>query len=307
MLLVRRALLAAVFLASAVHAGQDPLAIGQALIAYDAAADLKPELKEVPTDGYRMYEIAYTSAHNERVPGILVLPQTSTGKLPCVILQHGLGGSKKSMKSLWEPLVKEGYACLAIDMVSHGDRPRFLAPTRLFDFPYEARNAIAQTVVDLRRGLDYLATRPDIDMGRIGYLGVSMGSIVGSVFCATDTRIAAAVFVVGGGNWELILKDTIIPLSTNGAIKQAGARKPVVEAWAPFDPDIWVGRISPRPVLLINGEKDTIVVPPAAKAFQAACKEPKKIVWYDGSHSAPPDLVKKEMSDWFGKYLKETH
>jgi len=280
--------------------------VGAALLNYDAKLPLKAEVKDLGVNGKgaHTYHITYLSSHNEKVPGLFMLPPNAAGKLPCIILQHGLGGSKDSMKGLAEAMLDAGYACFAIDAKYHGERKGQLPILALLDYPCEVRDSFAQTVVDLRRAVDYLQTREDIDGSRIGYAGVSMGAMLGAMAAGVDTRIQCPVLIVGGANWDLILKDTTLTLATNGKLKNADSRREVTDILAPMDPVLYVGLISPRPVLMINGEKDTVVSPAANKALQAAAKEPKKVVWYPGSHSAPPDLVKKEMKEWFDRYLR---
>jgi len=51
---------------------------------------------------------------------------------------------------------------------------------------------------EVRRAVDYLETRPEIDKGRIGYLGVSQGSADGVIFTALEDRFKAIVFLDGG-------------------------------------------------------------------------------------------------------------
>lgn len=52
---------------------------------------------------------------------------------------------------------------------------------------------------DAARSLDYLATRPDIDVGRMGYLGVSVGSADGVIFATLlQDRLKTAIFLDGG-------------------------------------------------------------------------------------------------------------
>ena len=52
---------------------------------------------------------------------------------------------------------------------------------------------------DAARTLDYLATRPDIDSGKLAYLGVSMGSAEGLIYTTLlQDRLKTAVFLDGG-------------------------------------------------------------------------------------------------------------
>jgi hypothetical protein len=52
---------------------------------------------------------------------------------------------------------------------------------------------------DAARSIDYLATRPDIDGGRLAYLGVSFGSAVGVIATTLlQDRFKTAIFLEGG-------------------------------------------------------------------------------------------------------------
>ncbi len=50
---------------------------------------------------------------------------------------------------------------------------------------------------DLGRSLDNLETRSDITMDRLGYFGISWGSEIAPIMIAVESRIKAAVLVVG--------------------------------------------------------------------------------------------------------------
>jgi len=279
-------------------------AVGEALLAYDRALPLDAEVKEKSLeDGVRLLSVTYSSTHGERVPALLAVPAEAKSPLPCVVLMHGLGGSKDGMKPFWVELTKAGYACFAIDAKFHGERPKGPGGQALLLYPYSGRDALAQTVVDLRRGLDFLQTRDEIDTKRIGYAGVSMGAILGSITAGVDDRIAAVVLIVGGGDWNVLLEKSLLSLAGDKNLKDKTVRAPVVTALDPLDPVHWVGRISPRPVLMINGDLDNIVPVEANKALHAAAKEPKKVVWYSGGHFAPPDLVRRELLAWFADHL----
>jgi len=70
------------------------------------------------------------------------------------------------------------------------------------------------------------------------------------------------------------------------------------------DPIYYVDRISPRPLLMINGLKDNIVPKKTAEAlFNAAC-EPKEIFWFESGHGdMPQDEVMRICKEWFEKYF----
>ena len=57
---------------------------------------------------------------------------------------------------------------------------------------------VRQWVKDVRRSLDYLESRPDIDSERIGFYGVSWGARIGNVVLAVEERFRVAVLMGGG-------------------------------------------------------------------------------------------------------------
>ena len=64
--------------------------------------------------------------------------------------------------------------------------------------PTFARQRIIDWSKDLGRSIDYLATREDIDMDRVGYLGVSQGAAEGVFLVALEDRFKAVVMLDGG-------------------------------------------------------------------------------------------------------------
>ena len=62
----------------------------------------------------------------------------------------------------------------------------------------EAWELHKQQAIDLRRAIDYLQTRDDLDAGVIGYYGISWGAVKAPWVLALEDRIKAAVLVDGG-------------------------------------------------------------------------------------------------------------
>ena len=129
--------------------------------------------------------------------------------MPAVLLMHGSGGDKdvNYIHGLSEALVRRGFITLSIDAQYRGDRVR---PGRVNDIKPDSftwRDAWVQTVIDLRRAVDYLETRPDVDKSRIGYLGVSMGGILGGILGGVEERVACFALVVPGGGFVELAKN----------------------------------------------------------------------------------------------------
>lgn len=138
--------------------------------AYDKRALLDMKQVSVNTqDGVTIHDITYAGPNGEVVPAYLVIP-SGEGKFAVVIWGHWLmpGSTNSNRDEFLEEaiaLAPAGVISLLIDAPQA--RPNFKpTPTPVL---------VTEQVIDLRRGLDLLLSRPDIDPGRIAYVGHSWG------------------------------------------------------------------------------------------------------------------------------------
>jgi dienelactone hydrolase len=137
---------------------------------------------------------------------------------------------------------------------------------------------------DLERTLDYIATRPDLNHDRVGYLGVSMGAAEGEIYATlAQDRLRTAIFVDGG--YFL------------GTPPPGGDQ-------ADFAPRM------KKPVLMVNGHYDaTFTYTEAQLPMFRMLGTPaadKRLVVLEGAHDIVsmqrPALVRAVL-DWLDKYL----
>lgn len=249
---------------------------------YDAKTPLNVEIKaEEQMPEYQRTHLYFDSLPGERVPTFLTRPVKFEGKLPCIIFLHGIGQDKDFLDEITTPFNKNGFAMTSFDQLNRGERrlPKdagYLAQGQAF------RRRAAATVIDTRRLVDYLQSRDDIDPQRIYLVGASYGAITGSTAAAFEPRLKAVVLIYGGADIDKLLSAPLIADNSRGLL---GLLKPIARFYLDVsDPARYVGKISPRPVLLQNGSRDQLVDPRAGKALQNACKEPKEITWYDSDH-----------------------
>ena len=247
------------------------------------------------TDSYTMYHVMYNSFHDALVTGLLTIPKTVDKPVPAVIFIHGVKDNKAADYMVYghQFLVDAGYAVLRIDVANHGERNRH---PHKYDFVkgyrFWTRDIIAQTVFDLRRGVDFLEKwEEDIDKSRIGYMGISLGGIIGTVFCGVEPRIKVPVIALAGGGLNLMFKLDALDSETLNYVSI-------------IDPLNFVGMISPRPLLMLNAENDEIILPLTTKLLYEKAGEPKKIIWYPTTHRrVPQDQVFPESVIWFDAHL----
>ncbi len=227
----------------------------------------------------------YNSINNNRVTALLSVPSTSKPPYPLAIILHGLGDNKNTDYMMLGDsiLSSKGFAVFRIDFAMHGERVKKKYKFKGID--YTLRDAIEQTVFDLRRGLDYLDSRADIDSTKTGFIGISLGGIAGTVFCGVDKRVEVPVICIAGGG-----------LRAMAGVKGFGSK--ITAMMAPIEPLNFVEEISPRPILFINAEDDEVIPKPMAMLLHSKADEPKKVIWYKSKHHINPYKAFNDAANW---------
>ena len=263
--------------------------------AYDKAIPLKDSIKIIKdTTDHILYHVSYNSVHDKKVTGLLSLPKNSSAPMPVVILMHGLGDQKNVDYVAYgnDLLLKNGYAVLRLDFSNHGERKKDVYDFSLTGkYKHWSRDIISQTVFDLRRAIDFIETREELDAQRIGYYGISLGGITGTIFCGIEDRIKVPIVALAGGQMNLLYEKEALSTEAKNFVS-------IVE------PLNFVKQIAPRPFLMLNAKNDEIVPPLMSKLLYRAAQEPKEIIWYDAKHrDAPLDVIYGDGLNWFKKYL----
>jgi len=263
---------------------------------YDRSLPLEAtKLRVAENNLFTRYHVTYLSANGQTVPGFLNIPRSGKPPYPAIIYLHGLGDSKSSdyIELGTAIFTAGGFAVLTIDIQYHGERRREWAR---FDLKgerrYTTRDAIVQTVIDLRRGIDFLESEEAIDSGRIGFLGISLGGIIGSIFAGLDERVKAPILTLAGGGlrWSF------------GFGSLSGEMRDYLNVIEPLN---FIAKVSPRPLLMINATKDEVIPRISAEMLYRRAGRPKEIKWFDTKHrEIPPKETLNYCLDWFEKHLK---
>jgi dienelactone hydrolase len=157
--------------------------------------------KDADTMGVRERDFR-VQRDGDRIPGILWTPSEATGPVPLVLIGHGGRSEKRNAGglALARRLVRhDGIAAAAIDAIDHGER----GPIREENLPayvelWKRPETFDRMVADWQATLDALSALPEIDGNRVGYWGLSMGTMLGLPFVAAEPRVRAAVLGLCG-------------------------------------------------------------------------------------------------------------
>lgn len=165
--------------------------------AWPEPADLRPATHETRSrEGYRIETVSYEVEPGERVRSLLLVPDGVTPERPAPALavwhQHNgewqLGKSEPAglagnpLHHTGVGLAREGYVVLCPDALCFeerqsphlrgGDFERF----EFLRYVVSGRSMAWKNILDMRRAVDYLCTRPEVRADRLGCYGHSMGS-----------------------------------------------------------------------------------------------------------------------------------
>jgi len=262
----------------------------RARFAYDAAAPLNlRKTVEGTADGVETSAIAFDSPAGGSATGLLFDPVTRSSLRPGIVLMHGMPGTASSVASYARLLAAHGAVVIAIDAPF---ARRAGSPVR---FTATDRDEQIQLVQDLRRAVDVLRARPNVDAARIAYLGISYGGAMGALFAGVELRLAAAALVVGDGG----LVSHFTGPEDVGFLSglSCGTRADWFRSMAPIEPIRFLPLASSTPLLLQNGRADELVPPADAEALHAAAPASATIRWYEAGHGLNAQAA-RDRHDW---------
>jgi dienelactone hydrolase len=306
----------------------------------------QPAFESEKTDSVIIEKGTIYSENDEKIPVLIYKPLTPKVKsFPVVVFLHGTGGRKDAndIRNVLYQLTKRGIMGVAIDARyhgaripggAHGSKEYVAAVTKAWENNDSAKQThpfFWDTAYDLWRLTDYLVTRPDVQAGRIGMGGISMGGIETWMAAAADPRIKVIVLDIAAQSFKWSLENDRWQgraSTIHGAHMQAakdlgdsvlnkGNVKALWDKLIPgitgeFDCPSMIRLLAPRPLLVLSTEKDQNCPLPGAKiAFESATiaysavdatNKLKMDIAPNLPHRTTPEHLKMTL-DWFSKWL----
>jgi dienelactone hydrolase len=126
-----------------------------------------------------VHTLSFAGADGARVNAFLAVPRAH-GRHPAVLFLHGSGGTREDFLPTAAQLAVRGAVTMTIS------QPNDAATFR-------------PLVVNARRALDLLAARADVDRGRLGLVGFSLGAQTAAILAGDEPRLRAVGIVAGRG------------------------------------------------------------------------------------------------------------
>ena len=256
---------------------------------YDASRAL--DVREAGVEavaGVAVHDLSYAGPQG-RVTAYLVKP-SGQGPFPAILYVHWGQGNRSEFLSEAVMMARLGAIGLLIDApFAREDAPREAD----FAHPDKQRDMWVQGLVEMRRGIDLLVARRDVDPKRLGYVGHSYGATLGGTLAGVERRVKA--YVLMGGLPSLAdFDDPLMGAFFRGTTDEQ--RKKYAEAMEPIAAVHFLGQAPPAAVLLQFARHDRFISPRAADKLERAASEPKQTRWYFDSHEfADPEALRDRL------------
>jgi len=234
-------------------------------------------------------EIPY---EGKRLAGILRKP-AGVAKPPVVVMAVGLDSTKEETDAYEMPFLARGMATLVFEGPGQGEAQ--------YDFPIRG-----DYEVPVRAVLDYVETRKDLDTGRIGMWGVSLGGYYAPRATAHDKRIKACIAL--GGPFNMGDAFDRLPGLTRETFRIRSHAKTRDEAHRNAN-TLSLEGIAERitcPIFIVNGRQDRVIPAADAERLAREVKGPVTLMMIeDGNHIANNRAYRwrSQSADWMKEQL----
>lgn len=169
-------------------------------------------LVEVTEIRYTSYEYEGCVLRPVRIEAYVARPVGASGRLPGLVIAHGLGGSADA-GSASTPAAELGVVALAYSGPGQGQSEGTgSSSAHLFDTASDPRNSwFWEHSVAAIRGLSVLENRSDVDSAKMGMTGFSGGGVATYMVNGVDDRMDVAVPVSATGYLDSAARATPVP------------------------------------------------------------------------------------------------
>jgi dienelactone hydrolase len=273
------------------------------LFDYDSKQPLDLQDKVIEDfDGGAIHDVTYASLKGGTVSAYLIVPK-GKGPFAAVLFGHWGNGTRAEFIPEAKIYAKAGVVSLIPDYPwdRAGASRKSLDH---YDKPELDRDIQIQAVIDLRRGIDLLLARPDVDRKRLAYVGHSYGAQWGSILSASDQRMKVSVLMAGAAELaDVLLRSDEPGIAEFRKSQPAGQLEKYVAVNSPLDAIHFIGNAAPIPLLLQFANYEQYFDKTSMQNYIAAASQPNKVLKYDTGHDLNDPQALQDRYDWLATYL----
>jgi len=270
------------------------VARNQALSLVYSPLEVRDPLRLNPADFSLQYQDVITQSSDGNTLHAWYVPSTNGAG---IILQHGFKSDREELLEEAAMLANRGYGVLLTSIRAHDINEGELIAFGLKEMP------------DIDAWVKFLQAQEGITS--IGMLGNSLGGTLSIQYAAENDAIKALVVHSAFSS----MRDTI-----NTSVRYFTDLPPfpfatLIRFWAEqeikgdiddIDAKKWIGKISPRPILILHSLSDVAISPESGELLLEAAAEPKELWQVEGVRHASFDTELAEaFEDKVGKFFDQ--
>jgi hypothetical protein len=168
-------------------------------------------------------------------------------------------------------------------------------------FVSELQEALGSSVHDVQMILNYLSTRGDLDMSRIGMFGVGSGGTIAILAAAADPRIKSIDLIDPWGDWpDWMAKSSLVPEPERPSYLKAEFLKKV----AGLDPVEWLPRLKSQHVHLRQVLDDSVTPRLVQQRIRASALGSAEIVTFNTTAQFSSAVSSDSILQWVKDQLR---
>lgn len=239
------------------------------------------------------YTISFSSAVTTEHPANDVVPLTvfvprGEGPFPVVLILHYWGAlDQRVERAMAHELAKRRVASVLMPLPYHlartpeGFRSGELA---IRPDPKKLIATMTQSVLDARRAIDFIVSRPEFAGNDVGLAGTSLGAIIASLLYAVEPRISKAAFVLGGADLAYTLWNSSRVVAERDELRRQGYTEAKLRAeLAPIEPLTYLPSRQNGSTFVVGARYDTVIPGASTERLMSALPNPK-VLWLDTGH-----------------------
>ena len=198
-------------------------------------------------------------------------------------------------------VTKDGFAAIGFVSALNGHRYTY-RPMKQW-FVSELQEALGSSVHDVQMILNYLSTRDDLDMSRVGMFGVGSGGTIAILAAAADPRIKTIDVIDPWGDWpDWMTKSSLIPERERPNYVKPEFLKKV----APLDPVQWLPQLKSQRIRVQQVLDDSVTPTVVQQRIKAATPGTAQIVSFDTTQQFSSAASGGKLLQWVKDQLRLT-
>jgi len=232
----------------------------------------------------KFIDLTIRSSSGLMVDLTILIPKEAKSPRPLSFVLAGYGTGRRATELIAD---SKGIVIAALSYPYYGDNKINDLGHFLFNIK-KIQQGLIDTAPAVLLALEYLIKQPYVNPEQVEVAGVSFGAFLAGIPGALDKRVKRVWLVQGAADPASIFEYYIKKNISNESLSRiAASLLEFILAGHHLKPELWVGKIAPRPVIVVNTRYDMSFPEESVTVLHRALGQPNEIFWIKGLHVRP--------------------